>query len=195
MVQCADPSWFLCTDYQPNIPSYVPNDPGYWCCPTGTQCLVSPEAGFVCSAVNDGDTPGSTVLSGQAPTQASTATTVPTLASSATAAGGTAASGTAASAKAATVTSAFFFLFFFLRENGRLNLTAGASNPTASSTSVKNSAFKTSRCVENFNMMYLLTAWNKASHRYLLVLGYSLHRLYSPSLIVFFCNSHGRKRS
>lgn len=85
MVQCADPSWFLCTDYQPNIPGYVPNDPGYWCCPTGTQCLVSPEAGFVCSAVNNGDTPGSTVLSGQAPTQASTATTAPTLAGSATA--------------------------------------------------------------------------------------------------------------
>ena len=85
VVQCADPSWFLCTDYQPNIPGYVPNDPGYWCCPTGTQCLVSPEAGFVCSAANNGDTPGSTVLSGQAPTQASTATTAPTLAGSATA--------------------------------------------------------------------------------------------------------------
>ncbi|EDR10202.1 uncharacterized protein LACBIDRAFT_318364 [Laccaria bicolor S238N-H82] len=84
--QCADPSWVLCTDYQPNIPGYVPNDPGYWCCPTGTQCLVSSQAGFVCRAPVTGDVPGSTILSGQAPTQASTATTYPTL--GATSAGG-----------------------------------------------------------------------------------------------------------
>ncbi|KDR85962.1 hypothetical protein GALMADRAFT_235156 [Galerina marginata CBS 339.88] len=75
--KCSDPSWFLCTDYLPNIPGYVPNDPGYWCCPSGTQCLVTENAGFTCGSPNSGDVPGSTVLSGQAPTQASTATTFP----------------------------------------------------------------------------------------------------------------------
>ena len=87
VVQCADPSWVLCTDYQPNIPTYSPNNPGYWCCPTSTQCLVTTEGGYVCSSVNNGAIPGLTVLSGQAPTQASTATTLPTVAGSAT--GGT----------------------------------------------------------------------------------------------------------
>ena len=72
---------FLCTDYQPNIPGYVPNDPGYWCCPSGSQCLVTAEAGFKCGLASSGDVPGSTVISGQAPTQASTATTAPTLGS------------------------------------------------------------------------------------------------------------------
>ncbi|KIM38637.1 hypothetical protein M413DRAFT_240059 [Hebeloma cylindrosporum] len=116
--QCADPSWVLCTDYQPNIPTYVPNDPGYWCCPSNAQCLVSPEGGFVCSAVNNGDIPGLTVLSGQAPTQASTATTLPTVAAGSATAG-----------------------------SNSLPTQAGSAPTKAASTtpsSVKNSAFKAS---------------------------------------------------